>query len=147
MSKFVFYKTVPDEVRAAAESHLLPLEWALPDWCRTVNVGWRAEGGEDEAGQLLCVTTSFEYRNADLTVGPLFLSATEEMRADACLHEIIHLHVGPLFNYADRTIKVLTAEDAKQQTILLEEARRYNEGVTQDLTNTIFRRLYATPEG
>ena len=142
VSRFVYEPSVPKEVRETISKYLAPYEWMIPRWCERVNVEWEAEDGESA----LSIMVSFEYRFADMTVYPAWLECDEDVRHDTCIHELIHLHVNPLFNYADRTITLLTDEDDLLRGHAHEELRRYCEGVTQDLARTIFERLHVEEE-
>lgn len=144
MSKFVCDATVPPEIRTAVNNYFVPLEWMVPAWCQRVAVSWDRDSAD---GCSAHITVHFEYRAAELTLTSLFLEIDEPMRRDTALHELIHLHVNPLFNYADRTIGALLKDDEGQKERALEELRRYIEGVTQDLTDTVFGRIYAATQG
>jgi len=136
MSKLVYLKGFPEELERIVHGYLTSLEWMIPRWCEHVNVVWVDDGSDSSAS----IAVHFEYRFAELEIHPTFMSCTEDERRDTCIHEFIHLHVNPLYNFADRTFKVLI-EDAKLQAHSLEELRRYCEGVTQDLTHVVFERL------
>jgi hypothetical protein len=92
-------------------------------------------------GCSLSTQVVFEYRFAELVVRPLWLEQRDEIKRDNCIHELVHLHVNPMFDYANNTIGVLLSDDEKGKVLSQEALRRFCEGATQDLTDTIFKRL------
>jgi hypothetical protein len=131
------YFHFPAEARAAVSAHMDDLAWMIPPWCRRIDVSWVADTGKQSAA----VTVNYEYRFAEMEVCPLWLSQTEDVRRGAVIHELIHLHTNQLYNYAERTIKVLACEDEKIKVHLLDELGRHCEGATQDLADVVFARL------
>lgn len=142
MSKFV-YHGFPDEVRTSAEAHLSACEWMLPKWCERVNVIWDISDDEDDLGEgaSLATQVAFEYRRAELTFKPQWLEFKDETRREHIIHELIHLHVNPLFNFAYNTFGVLLRTQQEYEVLLQEQLRRYCEGAVQDLTYAIISQL------
>lgn len=139
MSKFHYAPSIPAHLLGVVKMYFDPLAWMIPAWCQKVTVSWCSEGFEDAA-----VTTQvqFEYRWASIVLYPCWLDSDDTTQKDNCIHEMLHLHLNPLYDYANNTLAVLLNEDETFRVHSQEALRKLVEGAVQDLTATIFRRIY-----
>lgn len=125
---------LPVEVFDAINPHLQ--RWALlvPSWCREVNILW--DDADDNGA--LCIKVHYEYRRADLTVLPNFLSMSEPGRREvAVIHELLHIVTEPMINTARDLRDTLVKAHPEMETWADEMIRHSNESVTCDLTEMV----------
>jgi hypothetical protein len=134
VSRFFYHASIPAEMRPLVESYFEPLAWMVPRWCERVNVMWSEASEEDTA---MNTQAHFSYRFGEVTVYPCWLGLREEVKRNVVLHELIHLHLLPLHDYANNTLGKLLKDNevfkAHAQGVLDE----YHEGATQDLADVI----------
>ncbi|HSW29284.1 MAG TPA: hypothetical protein VLH75_07280 [Longimicrobiales bacterium] len=125
----------PHEVRAALRPILLDYLWLVPSWCQTLYVRWneRPEDGDQSAGS----DAQPEYRQAQLTICPGWLSAVHQSRISAVVHELLHLPLAPMvIEHVGLTKRLL--DDAERFHAYSEEQwRRVFEGAVQDLAAAV----------
>lgn len=138
MSRFVYHNTLPSEVKAALAPHLEALTFLVPGWCECVNVLW-SEKAEDECSMQTRVY--FDYRFAEVFVTPLWLSCREDIRASSVLHELLHLHLNPLFDYVSGTLDAALEGQDRFRAHAKEGLRAYSEGAIEDLAIALKGRL------
>lgn len=141
MSKFTFKDSVSPEMVTVLKRYLLPCEWLVPDWCNEVLVEWSDEASENDS--VIEAWLYYEYRWGKLIFYPCFLSQTENARHTHVVHDMLHLFVSVVSEYAEDTIKVLLPEDEepKFRKHAIAELRRRNESLVQDLALCIMRNL------
>lgn len=138
MSKIRFYDETPAVVRPELERFLSELNHLVPDWCSHVWVAWCA-GDTSNASTVADITAHYDYRWARMNVYASWLDQTEEFKREALIHELMHLFVAPLADYARDTIKLLVPENEAEKfsKATAEQIRERGESVTQDLTRLI----------
>ncbi len=137
-SKFEFDGEWPPEVRAVAEPLLERFAWLVPSWCHTVSVQWEGDPGEDDAQSSARTQISFAYRSARLQFLPMFLTDSERQREADVIHELLHLSIQPLCQYAMEVVdRCLKEESPKFHETVIEELRVRNEGAVEDLMHAI----------
>jgi len=142
VNKFKFLGEWPAESRAAVEPSLAGLEWLVPGWCETVWIAW-ASVPRDNLEAEASATTSIEYpyRWAKIVVRPGFLDESVERRRSALIHELLHVFIGPLAEYAEQMADRLMKDDApKFHETVREELRVRHESAVQDLAYAILGR-------
>ena len=74
-----------------------------------------------------------------MTVYASWLEQTEEFKRESLIHELMHLFVAPLADYAREMARTLIPEDEakKFNRATLEQIRERGESVTQDLTQLV----------
>lgn len=140
MSKFYIWPTMPDAIMPLVDKYFLPLEWMIPAWCASVNLYFNAEVNESTA---LVAQVHFDYRFAEMWIHPLWLKQRDELKLDGAIHEMLHISINPMFDYAHNTIGTLLKDETLFKVHAQEDLRRICEGVTQDLADCIFKKLVA----
>jgi hypothetical protein len=143
MTEFEFGTNMPAEVLALAERHFKPIAWLIPKWCRRVTVVWSSQP-EDEAS--LTCEVRFEYRWARICIYPEWLDVPEKIQRDNAIHEVIHIHVNPMFDYANNTLAMLLKDDETFSVHAQAALERLCEGAVQDLADTLQEKLYGNEE-
>ncbi len=155
--KIRLYDETPDLVKPELLRFLDPLNCFVPDWCSHVWVAWSAND-TDNASSVADITAYYDYRWARMNVYASWLDQTEDFKRESLTHELMHLYVAPLADYARDMVKLLIADDApKFHKATKEQIRERCESVTQDLTRLIMggesvrglsdsREATATPE-
>jgi hypothetical protein len=145
MGKFHFDKSVPEVVRAEVARFLPAHEWLVPAWCHRVNIFWKETDGEGSDAE---VVTLHEYRYANLTFYGRWLAGTDEQKAQTVAHELIHVITNPLMRYVRELLEETLKEDEPKLYAHAEaHARRYYEGVVEDLARAVTERTYVAAEG
>ena len=141
MGKFEFLGEWPVEAKAAVEPSLADLEWLVPAWCDSVSIRWSpiSDTG-DESASATC-QWAYEYRWARIDIHPCFLSDPPKDRRSGLIHELLHVFIGPLSQYAEEMADRLIKDDApKFHATVREELRVRNESAVQDLAHAILAR-------
>lgn len=120
---------IPPEIRGAVEPILTRHLHQLPRWVLEVWVTFKTQS---ETGDLASMNTLPEYRRANLTLFPGFLTDNAREREDTIVHEFLHVHIQPMSSAFHALAEVCGAsEDAKK---LAREAWRVAmEGAVSDL--------------
>lgn len=135
-SRIRFTPGTSDEVRAAIEPHLLKWAFLIPSWCHEVNVTWR----DDHTNGALNIVVHYEYRRADLTICPNFMSIP--LRRERCVvHELLHIITQPIVNTANDIRDVLEKDSPRLAEWATEMIRHSDESVTCDLTAILCAQL------
>jgi hypothetical protein len=134
--RFHFDKALPDVVKAELERFLPELGVFVPSWCQRVTFYWwqRDDDGED-----MSISVNYEYRFASLYVTPLWLGGDDRAKRENIIHELVHVSVGPLANYARETFKLLLDGEPKFRQHADNELRVRHELVTQELAFILSR--------
>lgn len=135
---FIYDKDIPDAILAEIKRNLEPWGWMVPGWCERIFVGYSVNS--DEGGASACVTVEYAYRWARITFFPSFLVQADPL--EDALHEVIHISLAPLTNYARDAIKRLVPVDEapKFRDTLLEEIKERVESATEDIARRVFMR-------
>lgn len=136
--RFQIDAEVPKEVAAALNEYLPALEWLIPSWCQLVKFFWV----KDTNGESLSANISYEYRWASIFVTGNWLNQNPLQRREDLIHELLHISVGPLADYAKGTINLLLGEEAPKFNKHAEnELRVRHEIVVQELAYILNRRM------
>lgn len=139
--KIRLYEEIPALVKPELQKFLSELEHLVPQWCSHVWVAWSANDS-DNASTVADMTAHYDYRWARMNVYASWLDQTEDFKREALVHELMHLFVAPLADYAREMIRTLVpaneAEKFHKATNSMLTER--NESVTQDLTLLVLGR-------
>jgi hypothetical protein len=129
------YEEVPALVKPELLRFLDPLNHLIPDWCSHVWVAWSAND-TDNASTVADITAHYDYRWARMNVYASWLDQAEDFKRESLIHELMHLFVAPLSDYARDMFKLLIPnnEASKFNKATIEQLRERCESVTQDLT-------------
>lgn len=144
MSKptFIYDDHIPALVLPELKASLDGLEWLVPAWCSRVTIYWRSEGTD---GTCIDCSISYCYRRAELNFYPRFLDNdnSPELRREQVIHDLLHITLGVISDYATDEIRRLIPEDEapKYRATVVEELEHRCESVTQDLALMIHAKL------
>lgn len=140
MSKFIYEEGMPTSVKRELAKAVKPYEWLIPNWCQEVHINWHTTGRDTI---LINCSIMYEYRQAELTFYPLFLSEPEDRRKEHVIHDMLHIFMSVVSDYAYATIDRLVPEEEapKFRESLLDELRQRNESCVQDLAHCLNQRL------
>ena len=124
MTRIDWSPSVPKEVAAIVAPMLDRWRCALPTWCHDLRILFDTELEEPAETQ-----PQMEYRFAEITIGPDWLTEDAVARENILLHEICHLLTAPLVDFVDDALEV-EGDDALAAIVF----RRAYEGTVQDLT-------------
>lgn len=142
MSKFTYAADIPPSIKRELAKAVKPYGWLIPSWCQLVQVNWHPTGKDTI---LISCAIMYEYRQAELTFYPLFLSEPEDRRKEHVIHDMLHIFMSVVSDYAYATIDRLVPEEEapKFREALLDELRQRNESCVQDLAHCL--NLHLTP--
>jgi hypothetical protein len=75
-----------------------------------------------------------------------WLDVPEKIQRDNAIHEVIHIHVNPMFDYANNTLAMLLKDDETFSVHAQAALERLCEGAVQDLADTLQEKLYGNEE-
>lgn len=134
-AEVVWNKNIESQNKEEIQKFLTPYLWMIPTWVHKITITLA-----ESEGNLAGMRTRFQYREVDLDICPEWFIRTDEVKADAILHELCHMHNYQIFDFADRLIDKFI-EDEKTKEVLSDELTRYLEGGTQDLTRAILSKF------
>lgn len=135
MVRVLYSDNVPVEITAALQPLLEKWSWIVPSICHEIEVFFDAE--PEDAGNMMAVALSTEYRRATLFVYGAWLKERKVDRERCVVHELCHVATAQLAECADDMVERFGAEDPKLKAVLLEQVRRACEGVVVDLTQSL----------
>lgn len=136
MTRFRYDASLPADLRAIVEPHLMRWADLAPAWCHEVCVRW----DDDDTEAAIRVDVSYEYRNADLYVLANFLSKPTE-RDQHIVHELMHLSLAPLTAVAEAMRDALVTHAPDVKAWADEMLRQGEESTTCDLTHLLMGKL------
>lgn len=131
--RFTFAGSVAPDVAKAIKPLLARWGWVLPSWCHELHV--TAPPADRDA--VLSIGLQSEYRRATLYAGTDWLAETPDDRERAVVHELTHVILAPMSEFADDLIAKTCAGNDTLQTWATEQSRRAVESVVVDLTETL----------
>lgn len=121
---------LPEPVWQSVQPILEGYAVLLPQWLHTLNVQW----DESDTTNAASITIYEEYRRADLSICPNFMSRPDKQK-EQILHEIVHLYTDHLHNQVERLIRALPKGAARE--VEREQSRLNVERGTCDLAYVI----------
>lgn len=101
-----------------------PLEWMIPPWCKRVKIIT-----EPSCTDTINIHTKYDYREGLITIGPEFWEFSEQSKREMARHELIHLTLCPLSDWARQLIGSKLDDDPFLKQMLFERV----ESVTEDI--------------
>jgi hypothetical protein len=139
MAEFVWASNVQAENKQVVEHYLESVKWIIPSWVQTLRL---AVESSDNAELLATCTVHEKYREAAMTVRPLWFTVSEKDKITTLIHELLHIHLNPLYDFSRNAIKRYSKDEHEEQReIIFDEMDCYLERSTEDLTNVIFAQL------
>jgi hypothetical protein len=128
----------PKELKPVIVEYIHRYAWLLPAWCSDLHIVYRTvkDKNPDVAAEL---TSEESYRNAVMVIYAGFLTQDDKRRRKIIVHEMIHITVNPLGDFALRAIRNLAPDkdEPKLNAVLQDELTERWEAVTEDLANII----------
>lgn len=128
-----FRTDVPREVREAVLPHLDRWCHVVPTWCHEIVVGW---DGTSE-GSAARMRAYMDYRWAELTICAPWLRETPSQRETALVHELVHVLLEPLQNFAADAVALIKEKCPDVHNWAEEQRRHAMESVVQDFTRLL----------
>lgn len=121
--------------------HLNLTDWLIPGWVQNIRCNMWDDG---EAGELISIKVCYDYRGVVLHFQCSWLNETDADQTKFLMHELLHIHLSLIADYARDKINLLCPESEAQKfnASLIEELRARHESATCDLTDVIWRKLY-----
>lgn len=127
------FRGVPADVQRPITKVLKQLRWMLPTWVDHVNIHFCTDKTDGESNAE--VTTEYAYRWASIMIYSSWLLGSEEDRLEDLKHEIYHIILAPMAEFASRLLKELGTDSASERMVQKEHIERV-ESVVQDLTHS-----------
>lgn len=125
--------------REMVETILTELKWMIPGWVLEISVNvWNS----DDAEKMLSVETNYAYRFVRLNVYTNWFNQGEAEQLRQMIHEMIHIPITPVVMFAEEALKA-TMEGSQQGAVILNEMHDRHESATCDITEAIYRKVYA----
>jgi hypothetical protein len=115
--------------------------WLVPGWCQRIHVNvWDSSSSHDT---MISINVSYEYRSVCMDFYSGWLNQAPEDRERQTVHELLHIHLGLVADYAESTINRLCPRDEAEKFNghMQAELTRRNESATQDLAHAIFEKF------
>lgn len=138
--EITYNKGIRPSNQTQIQSMLVPHLWLVPGWVQSIHCNlWDGQ----EQGERISVTVNYDYRSVTLDFAAGWLDESDEMQSKQVLHELVHIHLCLVANYARDKINVLcpTSEAEKFNAVLQEELRMRHESATCDLTDVIWNKI------
>lgn len=136
MSIIVRYKKdMEPAVQRLIDEALAPWLWLLPGWVQRVSVVFR-----DGKKLVASVKCHYDYRTVKLTIYSAWINQPVEDRQEQIVHELVHIPLSLIFDYARDKFDLLCPHDKQEQfnDSIHEDLRVRHEAATQDLAKVIF---------
>lgn len=137
------WQNVPDEIKQTAEPHIKQWLHLIPRWVNNLYVRYDTE----QQGDTICwISIKYDYRLATIFLCPRFLSRSNEQRAEDIRHEIVHLILAAMSDWAGDVLRKLI-KDETARDILLSEWNSRVEQTTQDMAIALQNDTHVRPLG
>lgn len=133
----------PPELDPKIRSLVDEVLWLVPNWCSSLYVKYMTQS--DSEGAVADMTVHHSYRGATLRIYPLFFDIKyhDWERTEFLVHELVHVSVNQLADYARGEIKRLMGDDAPKYKASVDQQLEHECEVTvQDLTMSIMAKVY-----
>lgn len=133
--EIIFNKQIEPHNKAEISSYLNKYSYLIPQWLQKLNVDVVPS---EDASLIASACVRERYREADLTICPLWFTKCPVAKTDAVIHELFHLHANPLFDFAKNAMRKFSdGENENAMQVVFEEMECYLERQVQDLTFVI----------
>lgn len=140
----IYYKKdIEPKIQQQIDAALTPWLWLVPGWVQRLSVIFVDHDGEENK-TAAWVNVNYDYRTVGITVVSAWLNQTAEMRSETLLHELVHIPLSLVHNFARDKIDLLCPHDKNEafNASLQEDLRERHEAATQDLAKAIFDKFY-----
>lgn len=127
---------IEPKAKAQLEDILADFNWIIPDWLNVLSITVQPDGDE---GARASISVDYTYRFATMVVHSFWFHMEERARRETLLHELIHLHTNPMFDYALNVVERLASDEASSE-LLRDEITAKLEIATVDLTTAILKK-------
>lgn len=141
MVEITWNKNIEPANKAEIEKYLLPSLWLVPGWVESIDV-ILLDG--EEYGERISINCHYDYRNCFISFRCGWLNETEANKEQQVLHELIHIHLSLIADWARDKIHLLCPEtDAEKfNKSLIAELTTRHESATCDLAKVIYDKCY-----
>jgi hypothetical protein len=139
MTQIIYNPQIQPANKLLIERYLNKYLWLVPQWCHSVYIGlWDAK--DDSLAE---VKVDYCYRRASIDIYSSWLDRTEVDQEKALLHELIHIHLAIMADYARNEFNNLVSKEEapKFNQHLQDQLAIYHESITEDLAFAIFSHL------
>ncbi len=140
MVEITWNKNIQPANKAEIEKYLSPVSWLVPGWVECINVNlWDSEAADER----ISINVHYDYRFCSLNFCSNWLVETETNKASQVIHELLHIHLSLIADYARDKINLLCPkEDAEKfNKSLIQELTTRHESATSDLAKVICDKL------
>ena len=137
MTQILYTNNIQPENRRIIQEHINGLLWLLPGWLHLLRVNLYDSG--DTPGELASISVMYDYREATLNMCCGWLDESPEHKMKAIVHELLHIHLNVLSDYAESKIDVLCPKDEQEKfnASIKADLRERLEYVTHDLAKVL----------
>lgn len=132
----VLLEDCPDPLVPMFERDLAPLLPHVPVWCARLRITFTPDSDDRS---LAHAEADVEYRQARIVIRPLYLTGEEDERRATMAHEVAHLILWPLSQFADLLARESTEAESSGRRMVEEQLRIATETVTEDVARAIAR--------
>jgi hypothetical protein len=138
--RVIYSSDMPQEIHESVEPMMAKWAWIVPRLCDQIRIKWseKPDDGDDGDEILGASEVSSEYRVGTIYLYPAWLSESPVSRERVFVHELCHLVVAPLAEFAD-FITARCSEDLILRAFVEEFNRRTLEGVVTDMEQIMLR--------
>lgn len=139
MTEIIFNPQIQPINRLVIEKYIKKYSWIIPRWCHQLHVGlWDCK--DDTLAE---VKVDYCYRRATVDIYSSWLDRTEVEQEKALLHELIHIHLAIMADYARNEFNNLCPKEeaAKFNQHLIDQLTIYHESITEDLAFAILNKF------
>lgn len=135
----IWDKNIEPANQSEIERHLHPFLWLVPGWVDDLHL---FTYGTDDSTSIASTTVKEQYRWVDLTLHPRWFTESNHCKQNSIIHELIHIHTNPLYDFSRNAIKRYAGDsDEGQRQIVFDEMEAYLERSTCDLASVIMARM------
>lgn len=137
--ELVFNKNIEEVNKVEIEKYLKPFQWLIPGWLQILNI--HIEPSENE-NLIASMCVQERYREANLTIRPLFFTKDDLTKKDAIVHELIHIHTNPIHDFSKNAMRKFSGSEIDStMAVVFDEMECYLERQTQDLAFAILNKF------
>lgn len=130
---------IQPEHRELIGEMIAELEWLIPGWVQEMPINvWSS----DDHDKVMSVEPDYAYRFVRLNVFANWLNQNREDQFRQMIHELAHIPIALVADHAEAAFHTLL-DDCPYRTSLLQELTTRHESATCDITEAIYRKVYA----
>jgi hypothetical protein len=137
--EIIYNKQIEPHNKAEIASYIAKYSWIIPHWLQKINIDVIHT---DDGSLIASACVRERYREADINVCPLWFTKAAADKTDAVIHELLHLHTNPLYDFAKNAMRQFSnGENEKAMDVVFMEMESYLERQVQDLTFAIMNKF------